>query len=107
MQRSRALGHALLERIVELAQFEGQPLRLREQGFGAHCRLDRIEDGANTSCELVEEGKVDVGEPVHRSELDDRFGFALEENREHNDTHALCFTQTRGDGNEFGRNVVE
>ncbi len=76
------LGGQLFVGLLKLTlaglQLDGQPLRLFEQAFRAHCRLDRLEDGANTSSQLFQEGKVDVVKAVHRCEFDDRFRLALE-----------------------------
>ena len=54
-------------------QLDGQLLRLFEQAFRAHRRLDGMENGANIDRQLVDEGKVAIAEAAHGSELDDRF----------------------------------
>jgi hypothetical protein len=53
-----------------------------------------MENGANTDSQLIEECKVNLTKPVRCSELDDGFRLALEQNREYDDTHPRCFTQT-------------
>src|SRR5215471_12132650 len=68
----------LLKFILARLQLGGQSLRLLEQTFRAHGRLDRIENGANTDRELIKEGKVDLGKAVHRGELDYCLRLALE-----------------------------
>ena len=57
------LGAQFLVGLLQLAlarlQLDGELLRLRQQAFGAHRRLDGVEHGADALREQIEEGEVD------------------------------------------------
>ena len=72
----------LLQLLLLRLQFAGELLRLLEQAFGLHRRLDRIEHDADRGRELFEEHDLQRSEFVDRGKLDHRFHLAFEQHRQ-------------------------
>ena len=77
----------LLVGLLQLAllrlQFAGELLRLLEQAFGLHRRLDAVEHDADAGGELLEEGRAAAAvNSVDRGKLDHRLDLAFEQHRQ-------------------------
>ena len=100
----------LLELLVGLLQFlllrlelAGELLRLLEQAFGLHRRLDRIQHDADRVGELLEEHRLQGGERCDRGEFDDGFHVTLEQHGQHDDVARHHLEQRRSDRHRVGR----
>ena len=87
-QLLRLLGQ-LLVGLLQLGllrlQLAGELLRLLEQAFGLHRRLDRVQHDADAGGQLLEEGEVRGRELVQRGQAEHRLDLALEDHREDDD----------------------
>src|SRR5579859_5270548 len=87
----------LLQLLLLRLQHLGELLRLLEQAFGLHRRLDRVEHDADRGGELLEEHGLQGGELVDRGELDHRLDLVLELHRQHENVARLGLEQCRAD----------
>ena len=91
----------LLVGLLQLAllrlQFAGELLRLLEQPFGLHRRLDAVEHDADAGGQLLEERHLQRGELAERGELDHRLDLAFEQHRQHDDVARNRLEQGRAD----------
>ena len=87
----------LLVRLLQLAllslKFRRQLLRLLQQRFGLHRRLDTVQHDTDARRQLLEKREVRGREPIQRGEFDDRLNAILKEHREYNHVPRLCFEQ--------------
>ena len=86
----------LLQFALLRLQFAGELLRLLEQTFGLHRRLDRVEHDADRCRQLLKKHRLQRGEFVDRGELDHGFHLALEQNRQHDIVARRHLEQRRG-----------
>ena len=75
----------LLELFLAALQLLGERLRLLEQIFGAHVRVDRIEHDADALGQLIEKCLVGRVEPLERRELENALHLALEDDGQDDD----------------------
>ena len=75
---------------VGLLKLLGQRLALFQQLLGAHGGGDGVQHDADALRELIEKGQVHVGEVAEGGQLDDRSGFAFEENWQHHNAERRC-----------------
>ena len=75
----------LLQFLLLRLQFSGELLRLLQQSFGLHRRLDAVEHDADAVGELLEESHLRGRERADRSQLDDGLDLVLEQNRKHHE----------------------
>ena len=81
----RQLLVGLLQLVLLRLQLAGELLRLLQQAFGLHRRLDRVEHDADAGGQLLEEGEVRGRELVQRGQAEHRLDLALEDHREDDD----------------------
>ena len=74
-------------------------MRLREQAFGLHRGLDRVQHDADTARQLLEEGDLKVGEDVTEDKLDNGLHLVFEKHRQHDHIARDHFEQCRPDRN--------
>src|SRR3954470_11871860 len=86
-----------LELFGPLLQLERQALRLAEELFRPHRRLDRVDDDADRLPELLEEAALHLRERRERGELDHAHHLIFEENRHDHDAPRRRLAQSRGD----------
>jgi hypothetical protein len=91
----RQLFVGLLQFLLPGLQLRRQLLRLLQQAFGLHRRLDAVHQNADAIGELFEEGEVDRRKFVERRQAENRLDFALEHDRE-NDQAARHRLEHRG-----------
>ena len=75
----------LLQLLLLRLQLAGELLRLLEQPFGLHRRLDAVEHDADAGGQLLQEGGLQRGEGADGGELDHGLDLALEQDRQHDD----------------------
>ena len=97
----------LLQFLLLGLQFAGELLRLLQQAFGLHRRLDRVEHDADAVGELLEEGHLRRRERADRAELDDGLDLAFEQHGKHDEIFRHDREQRRVDRGRVGRNVGE
>src|SRR5438445_254076 len=85
-------GALALARLLRLGE---EDLRLLQQLFGAHVRLDGVEDDPGPVGELVEEVEMGGAEWLHRGQFDHRLDAALEQDRQDDDGGRRRLAQPR------------
>src|SRR5438132_8937408 len=85
-------GALALARLLRLGE---EDLRLLQQLFGAHVRLDGVEDDPDPVGELVEEVEMGGAEWLHRGQFDHRLDAALEQDRQDDDGGRRRLAQPR------------
>src|SRR5438445_2752699 len=85
-------GALALARLLRLGE---EDLRLLQQLFGAHVRLDGVEDDPDPVSELVEEVEIGGAEWLHRGQFDHRLDAALEQDRQDDDGGRRRLAQPR------------
>ena len=95
----------LLQLLLLGLQLAGELLRLLEQAFGLHRRLDAVEHDADAGGELLEERELQGGEGAERGELDHRLDLALEQHRQHDDVRGAALNSAEPIGDGIGRHV--
>ena len=84
----------------------GERLRLLEQFFSPHVRLDRVDHDTDRFGQLIEEGEVDLAERLERCQLDHGLDLAFEQHRQDDNVGRRRFAETGTDLDVIGRNVV-
>ncbi len=79
----RELFVGLLQFFLLGLEFGGQLLRLLQQAFGLHGRLDTVQHDADARRKLFEEREVRSGERTQRGEFDDGLHAVFEKHRQH------------------------
>ncbi len=95
----------LLQFLLLGLQFAGELLRLLQQTFGLHRRLDTVEHDTDAVSELFEKGQLRSRERTDRRELDDGLDLVLEQDRKHHKILRPDAQQRRIDRNRIGRDV--
>ena len=87
----------VLQLFLAALQLLRERLRLREQVFRPHVRLDRVDHDADRFRQLLEERLVGVGEALEGGQLEHALHLALEHHRQHEDVARRRGAQARGD----------
>ena len=86
-------------------QFRGQLLRLLEQTFGLHGRLDRIQHDTDRCGQLFQERHLQIGECAQRCQLNNGLDLTFERHRQHDGIARRRPKQSRTDGDHAGRHL--
>ena len=97
----------LLEFLLAGLKLLSERLRLGEQVFRAHVRLDGVEDDADGFGQLVEQRKVRGVEALERRKLEHALDLAFEDERQDEHAAGRCFAEAGGNADVVGRQVVE
>ena len=93
----RKLLVRLLQFLLLRLKFAGELLRLLQQIFRAHRRLNRVEHDADGLRQLFEERQVRDVERLERREFNHRFRLAFKQHRQHNDARRARGGEARFD----------
>ena len=88
-------------------QLLGQRLRLFQQLLGAHTGGDGVEHNRDAFGQLIEEGQVNLAEPMERRQLNRRLDLAFEHHRQHHNIERRRLAQARADLDVIGRHLGE
>jgi hypothetical protein len=94
----RQLLVCLLQFLLLGLQLGSQLLRLLQQAFGLHCRLNRVEHDPDRRGELLEKSQMRRGERAQAGELNHRFHAIFKQHRQHNDVLGNRLEQAGADG---------
>ena len=93
----------LLQFLLLRLQLAGELLRLLQQPFGLHRRLDAVEHDADARGQLFEEGQMRRRELVQRGEPDHRLDLPFEHDGKHDEVARQRLEEHRPDRNRVGR----
>ena len=88
-------------------QFGGELLRLLQQAFGLHGRLDAVEHRAEAVGQLLKERDLQGIERAQRGELDHRLELIFEQHRQHDDVLRHRLERHRTDRHRLRRRLAD
>src|SRR5258708_31780520 len=87
----------ILDLLASPSELDVRSLKLLQELLGAHARPDQVDREADVEHELLEEGQLNGGELVERTELDDAAQLIFEEHRKKDDVARPHLAEARGD----------
>ena len=95
----------LLQLLLLRLQLGGELLRLLQQAFGLHRRLDAVQHDADAGGQLLEERQVRRLEIVQRGERDHRLDLVFEHDRQDDEVARQGLEQARADRHRVRRDI--